>query len=256
MIRLKSKQDIANLEEGGAILSRILGEIKAMVRPGVSSLELENTTNKLMKEAGGVPAFLGYAPEGNRKYPAALCMSVNEGIVHTPANIEYIVKEGEIVSLDLGFKYKGMITDMATSVIAGTADKKDEKLLETTKKCLEEAIKECQPGAPISAIGKRIESIAKGAGFFVIKELVGHGVGYDVHEAPVVLNYHDKNMDSVIMEEGLVIAIEPMLSLGSENIDVAEDSWTYITADKSRAGHFEATVAITANGPVIITPIV
>jgi len=256
MIRLKSSKEIKTLKEGGLKLSQILRELKEMVVSGVFSHELEDEAKRLIKEAGGEPAFLNYAPRGKKRYPSALCLSINEAVVHTPASLEREIKDGDVVNLDLGFRYRGLITDMATTIAVGAVDHKIEELIKITKKALKESIEECRVGASISRVGGRIEFIARGAGFNVVRELVGHGVGYEVHEDPVVPNYYDRTMDSIIMEEGLVIAIEPMVVMGEEKIELAEDDWTYRTADKSIAVHFEATVAITKKGPLILTPIV
>ena len=256
MIRLKSKEEINILKGGGEKLSEIMRRLKEAVGLGVNSQKLEEMAKKLIEEAGGEPAFLGYAPNGNKKYPSALCLSINEAIVHTPASLSREIKDGDVVSLDLGFKYKGLITDMATTVVVGKATEQVHRLLDATKKALERAIIECKAGAPISAVGKKIDSVAKSAGFNVIIELVGHGVGYEVHEAPTVPNFYDKSMDTIIMEEGLVIAIEPMVALGSGKIILAKDGWTYKTRDKNIAAHFEATIAVTKDSPIVLTPVV
>lgn len=256
MIRLKSLEEIKILQEGGKKLSEIMRKLKDAARAGINSNELEEMAKKLIKEAGGEPAFLGYAPRGREKYPSALCLSLNEAVVHTPANSGQEIKKDDVASLDLGFKYKGLITDMATTVAIGDVEPQVQELANITKKALEESIQECKVGAPISAIGKKIESIVAGAGFNVVRELVGHGVGYDVHEEPVIPNYYEKAMDNIIMEEGAVLAIEPMVAMGGGDIELAEDGWTYRTKDKGIAAHFEATIAITKDGPKILTPIV
>ncbi|MFC1612377.1 type I methionyl aminopeptidase [Patescibacteria group bacterium] len=256
MIRLKSQDEIKILQEGGKRLSDIMRKLKDAVKPGVNSIELEETAKKLIKKAGGEPAFLGYEPISGKKYPAALCLSINEAVVHTPASISRDIKQGEIVSLDLGFKYKGLITDMATTVIVGKGNAREKELLLTTKKALEQSIKECKAGKPISIIGKKIQKIVSPLGFNIVKDLVGHGVGYEVHEEPIVPNYYIESLDSIIMEEGLIIAIEPMITIGDGRVELSNDNWTYKTVDNSIAAHFEATVAITKNGPLILTSII
>jgi methionyl aminopeptidase len=255
MIRLKSAEQIKILAEGGKILSRILSDLAKAVKPGIFTDDLEKMARQLIKKAGGEPAFLGYRPHGEKPYPAALCASVNEAVVHTPATISYEIKNGDVAALDIGMFYKGLCTDMATTAIAGGVDKKIQKLVDITKFALEEAIGECKIGAPISDIGKKVEEIAKGAGFNIVKELVGHGVGFEVHEDPAVPNFFSRDAFDKI-EEGLVIAIEPMIAAGSGKIEIAEDKWTFRTIDRSIAAHFEATVAVTKKGPVILTPIV
>ncbi len=256
MIRLKAPQEIDILAEGGKILSQILAKIAKAVKPDVITSDLENMARDLIAKAGGKPAFLGYRPHGGKTYPAALCVSINEAIVHTPATFRRKILSGDVVSLDLGLWYKNLCTDMATTVLVSPVDKKIKELAVITKKSLEAATKECKVGAPISAIGKKIQSVVEFAGFNVIRDLVGHGVGHDVHEDPMVPNYYDKAFDKIILKEGMVIAIEPMTSLGGFEIELAEDGFTYRTVDGSVSAHFEATVAITKKGPKILTPIV
>lgn len=267
MIKLKTKKDIEVMAKGGAILSRILKKIAKAAMPGVETAELEKMARKLIKEAGGEPAFLGY-DTGTSKYPAALCVSVNDAVVHTPATFNYKIKEGDVVSLDLGLRYQGLCTDMATTVIAKTANikthtivgimkemEKAEKLIRATREALKKAIRECKINAPISAIGKKVQQSVEAKGFTVIRDLVGHGVGFGVHEDPIVPNYYDKNTDKIKMQEGLVIAIEPMITIGNGKVVLGDDGFTWHTADGQPAAHFEATIAITKKGPKILTPI-
>lgn len=270
MIRLKTKKEIEILAQGGKILSGILAKLAKAAAPGVFTDDLEKMTRNLIKEAGGEPAFLGYETGGG-KYPAALCVSVNDAVVHTPATFKYKIQEGDLVSLDLGMRYQGFCTDAATTVIAKNeknvlsksittvrdfdGNKKEKKLVEATKKALQAAIRECRAGQLLSAIGKAVEK-SLGGKFGIVRDLVGHGVGHGVHEEPMVPNYYDRAFDKIKMEEGLVIAIEPMITTGSGAIEMAEDGFTYRTADGKPAAHFEATVAVTKKGPRVLTPLV
>lgn len=256
MIRIKTLEEIEILSEGGKILSKILSEIVKATKPGVITSDLEKMARDLIAEVGGKPAFLGYKPHGGKPYPAALCVSVNDAVVHTPATLDYEIKDGDIVSLDLGMFYKGLCTDMATTVIVGKSNKEKQKLLDVTKESLKKAICACRVGAPISVIGRQIESVVSPAGFGIVRDLVGHGVGSDVHEDPMVPNFYEKAFDKIIMKEGLVIAIEPMITSGNGMVFLDDDGFTYRTKDGAPAAHFEATIAITKNGPVILTPIV
>lgn len=255
MIKLKTQQEIEILLEGGYKLSHILTILKNSVKAGIFTNKLEEMALKLFKEAHAKPAFLGYKTYG-KKYPAALCISINENIVHCPGTLKREIKDGDIVSIDIGMIYQGLYTDMATTVAVGTVSDRAKLLLSVTKKSLEEGIKQAVLGENILNIGRKIEGIAKGSGLGVVRELVGHGVGYAVHEDPVVPNFYDKSIKNIIMEEGLVIAIEPMLTLGGEDIELADDGWSYKTIDNSLSAHFEATIAITKDGPKILTPIV
>lgn len=256
MIRLKTPKEIEILAEGGKILSEILAALRDKVAAGVNTKELEELAKNFIKKAGGKPAFLGYKTNGGRPYPAALCASVNEAVVHAPAIFDYEIKAGDVVSLDLGLWYKGLCTDMATTVAVAPVPKTTAELIRVTKKSLEAAIGECKAGAPISVIGKKVQKIVEGAGFGVIRDLVGHGVGHEVHEDPMVPNYYDRAFDEIILKEEMVIAIEPMTTMGGVKIELADDGFTYRTADQSIAAHFEATVAISAKGPIILTPVI
>jgi len=256
MIKLKTPEEIEILAQGGKILSVILTKIAKAVKPGVFTDDLEKMARNLIKEAGGTPAFLGYRPQGGKAYPSALCASINEEVVHAPAVVRREIMSGDIVALDLGLWYKGLCTDAATTVTVSPIDKKITELAAVTKKSLEAGIKECKIGALLSAVGKKIQSVVESAKFDVIRDLVGHGVGHDVHEDPMVPNYYDRAFDKIILKEGMVIAIEPMTSLGGYEIELAEDGFTYRTIDGSVSAHFEATVAITKKGPRILTPII
>lgn len=256
MIRLKTPEEIKILAEGGKILSKILSELAKATRPGIFTDDLEKMARDMIASAGGKPAFLGYKPQGGKPYPSALCASMNEAVVHTPATIRREILPGDVLSLDLGLWYKGLCTDAATTVALSPIDKKITELAAITKQSLIAAIKECKIGAPLSAIGKKIQGLVEAKKFNVIRDLVGHGVGHEVHEDPMVPNYYDKHFDKIILKEGMVIAIEPMTALGSYEIELAEDGFTYRTADFSTAAHFEATVAITKRGPRVLTPII
>ncbi len=256
MIKLKTPQEIEILAEGGKILSNILGQLAKAAKPGVFTDELEKMARDLIEKAGGKPAFLGYKPHGGKTYPSALCASINDAVVHAPAIFRREILSGDVVGLDLGLWYKGLCTDMATTVAVSPVDKKIIKLVAITKKSLEAAVKECKINAPVSAIGKKIQSIVEAEKFNVIRDLVGHGVGHDVHEDPMVPNYYDKAFDKIILKEGIVIAIEPMTAMGGIKIELAEDGFTYRTADSSISAHFEATVAVTKRGPRVLTPLV
>lgn len=256
MIQLKTLEEIKILAEGGRILSGILAKLAQAVAPGVFTDDLEKMARGMIADAGGKPAFLGYTPNGGRKYPAALCASVNEAVVHTPATFRREILPGDVVSLDLGLWYKGLCTDMATTVAVAPVHKKAIELMAVTKTALVAAIKLCKAGAPLSAIGKKIQGIVEAARFNVVRDLVGHGVGHEVHEDPMVPNYYDRAFDKIILKEGMVIAIEPMTTMGSAKIELAEDGFTYRTRDLSVAAHFEATVVITKKGVKILTPIV
>src|SRR3989338_6460038 len=252
MINIYSKKEIEMLAEGGKILSEVLGTVAGMVRPGISTFELDELAEKKIREAGAQPAFLGYSEKGMKPYPASLCTSINAELVHCIPKKDRVLKAGDIISLDLGVKYKNLITDMATTVAVGVVPNKTQKLLEVTKQSLDESLKILAPGVTLGDLGAKIESYAKKNKFGVVRDLVGHGVGKSVHEDPQVPNYGEPGK-GLKLKEGMVLAIEPMFSLGSERIKVTPDGWGIATADGSLSAHFEKTIVIVEGGYRILT---
>jgi len=253
-IQTKTLSEIKILREGGKRHAQILSGLSQMVVPGVSANELNEFALKRIKEQGDVPAFLNYRPEGaKRPYPAALCVSVNDEIVHGIPNEKLkILNNGDIVSLDLGLRHEGFITDAAITVPVGKVSHENESLIATTQRALYAGIEAALLGGRIGDVGAAIERIARRAQFNICEGLAGHGVGYSVHEDPYVPNTGVKN-EGELLKEGLVIAIEPMFTTGSGAISLARDGFTYKTSDGAKAAHFEHTVAITKEGPVILT---
>ncbi|MGB3921824.1 MAG: type I methionyl aminopeptidase [Minisyncoccia bacterium] len=254
MIRLKTPEEIEILREGGKRHAFILKELSSKVKPGIRTGFLEDEAQRLIREGGDEPAFLGYRPAGaRRKFPASLCVSINDEIVHgIPNEQERIIKEGDIVSLDLGVVHKGLITDAAVTVPAGKTDETSKKLIETTRKALEAGIKAAKLGGTIGDIGAAISRVAAPSGFSIAEDLVGHGVGFEVHEDPYVPNFGTKGEGEKLVA-GMVLALEPMLNVGTSKIKVLEDGYTIKTRDGSRSAHFEHTIAITEKGTIIIT---
>lgn len=254
MINIKRKEDIEILKEGGRRHSFILSEVSKKITKGVSTLDLENFAKKLVLEGGDKGAFLGYKPKGARRaYPAVLCVSVNDEIVHSiPNENPKILKEGDIVSIDLGLTHKGLITDSAITVCVGNVKNEERKLVEHTKEALYLGIKEAKEGNTIGDIGFAIESFAKKFSYGLCEGLAGHGVGYSVHEDPYVPN-QGKRGQGEILQNGMVLAIEPMFTLGSSKIVLSSDGYTYKTKDGSKAAHFEHTIVINGDNPIILT---
>jgi methionyl aminopeptidase len=254
MITIKTKKDIALLREGGHRHGHILRELAKMVQPGATAAELNTRAEELIAEGGDTSAFLNYKPSGaSRPFPASLCVSINDEIVHgIPNEEEKIFQEGDIVSIDLGLVHKGLITDAAITVPVGTVDKKVERLLEDTKAALMAGIKEAKGGRRVGDISNAIERCGVAGKYGIVEELVGHGVGYHVHEDPYVPNYGEAGK-GVILKPGMVIAIEPMFNLGDREIVLDLDGYTYLTADGSPSAHFEHTILITKGDPEILT---
>ncbi len=245
--RLKTPAEIKILREGGKRLAAIVRAIADQVAPGVTALELDTTARRLISEAHAEPAFLGYSG-----YPAAACISVNEQVVHGIPRHDAILQEGDIVSIDLGLIYQKLYTDMAITVGVGKISNEMQKLLRTTEAALRAGIAAAEVGQTLGDVGHAIESEAVAGAYGVVKQLVGHGVGYEVHEPPQVPNYGTPGTGMEIVE-GLVIAIEPMFNIGSPAVRTLDDGWTIVTADGSRSAHFEHTIAVTGDGPIIIT---
>ena len=254
MIIIKTPEQIEILREGGRRLATILYAVKEKVVPGISTKELDEYAEKLIRAGGDKPAFLNYRPYGvATPYPASLCVSVNDEVVHGIPKKNKILKEGDIVSIDLGLKHKGLFTDMALTVPVGEISPASKKLLEMTEKAMYVGIEAAQDGARVGDIGFAIESFVKANGKYGIVDILsGHGVGVEIHEDPYVPNF-GKRGTGAILKKGMVIAIEPMLNAGTKNVELDDDEYTYRTKDGKRSAHFECTIAITPNGPEILT---
>lgn len=256
MIPLKSEKEIEILKEGGKRHKEILDTLSSGNLIGVSTNELNDKAMRLIKKIGGEPAFLNYQPEGsNRPYPAALCVSINDDIVHGIPNENIkVIKDGDIVSLDLGLRYKGLITDSAVTVGAGKISRKAKDLMDITKKALFAGIMQAKDGNTIGDIGYAIEGFVKGGNgnFSLAKGLAGHGVGYRVHEEPFIPNYGSSG-HGLKLKVGMVFAIEPMVNAGKGDISLDKDGFTYKTRDGSISAHFEHTVAISSRGTIVLT---
>jgi methionyl aminopeptidase len=253
-IKLKSPNEIQALREGGHRLAKIVAEISAMVVPGITTLELDKRAQAMISDMGDTPAFLGYKPYGHKTaFPGALCISVNEEIVHGIPKSR-VINEGDVVTIDGGLIHDKLITDHAVTVVAGAAiDPAITALLNDTRRALEIGIAEVRPGGHIGDIGAAIQEFVDGR-YGIIRELAGHGVGYSVHEDPYVPNYGVRG-DGIEMKPGLVIAIEPMLTIGKPGIVTLMDGYTISTRDKSLSAHFEHTVVVTEDGCEILTQI-
>lgn len=255
MIKFKNKEQIEILAEGGKILSRVLTEVASKAKPGVNTEELNVLAEKLIKGYGGVPSFKNYkASWAEDAYPSALCTSINNEVVHGIPNDSRILKEGDIISLDCGLKYRGLYTDMAISIGIGKVSPEVNKLLKSTQKALMAGIKKIKPGRKLSDIAKAIDAVVVRDGFNGVKQLCGHGVGFAVHEDPQVPNqWPSPGVRDIILESGMVLALEPMVNLGDWSVKTLNDGWTIVTVDGSLSAHFEHTIAVTKDGYRILT---
>jgi methionyl aminopeptidase len=247
VISIKSQENIAMMKRSGAILASIINELKAIVRPGIITKELDDLAAQLILQNKVQPAFLGYGG-----FPANVCVSINEEIVHgIPSQRE--LKEGDLLSIDMGVIYEGWYSDSAITMIVDKNDDQEiKKLINVTKEALAIGIKQAQVGNHIGAISHAIQSFVELHGYGIVRELVGHGIGRELHEDPHVPNFGSGG-EGPQLKEGMVIAIEPMITMGDPKIELAPDGFTYKTKDNSLSAHFEHTIAITKNGPEILT---
>ncbi len=246
MIALKSPQEIEILRESNRIVAQVLASLRDFIEPGVITKQLDNLAEKIASKRGAIPAFKGY-----NGYPATLCVSVNEEVVHGIPG-QRRLREGDLVSLDMGVRYRGYYGDAAITLPVGEVDQKAKRLLEVTKGALNKAIEMAAPGNRLSDISHAIQSYAEGEGFSVVREFVGHGIGKKLHEDPQIPNYGPPHQGP-FLKPGMVLALEAMVNAGTWKVEVLPDGWTAVTADGSLSAHFEDTIAITEDGPRILS---
>lgn len=252
MSLFKTKEEIQILREGGKRLASILHEIRDKAKVGASAEELNNLAITLAKKYDSTPSFLNYKPEGSGGgYPAALCVSVNDEVVHG-LPFGKVFKDGDIVGLDFGLKYKGLYTDMAITAGIGEIDSNAKKLINATEESLKRGVAVIHDGATVGDIGEAIQRYIESQGFSIVRKLVGHGVGHAVHEAPEIPNY-GLSGKGVVLKEGMVLALEPMVNEGGFDVTVSRDGFTWETRDHSRSAHFEHTILVTKTGSEILT---
>ncbi len=246
MVKIKSEEEIQIMAEGGKILATVLHQIERMVKPGITTLELDRAAEALILKHNAKPAFKGYD-----NFPFSLCASVNDIIVHgLPSN--YQLKEGDILGLDLGVLYKDYNTDMALTVGVGNISFEAKRLMMVTKKALKRGIKKVRLGVTTGDIGNTIQRYVEDQGYSVVRDLCGHGIGRDLHEDPQVANYGQRHK-GVELKEGMVICIEPMVTIGGYELKKAADGYGFATRDGSLSAHFEHTIAVTKDGCKILT---
>jgi len=253
---LKDAWEIEVMREAGRIAAEALAKAAEAVAPGVTTLEIDRIAERHIRSRGAEPTFVGYPPQaGKYAFKHTICASVNEEIVHGIPRADRALKEGDILSIDIGATHKGYVGDTAMTVPVGRISPEAQKLIDTTRESLEAAIRVLRPGAKLSEIGAAVEGLAKKRGFSVVKNYCGHGVGRDMHEPPQVPNYVDPGwrLGDFVLKPGLVIAIEPMLCQGREETKTMPDRWTVVTADGKLSAHFEHTVAITETGNRVLT---
>jgi methionyl aminopeptidase len=254
MIIRKSPAELEKMRRSGLLVHEILHKLGAMVREGISTQDLEVSAEKMIRDAGARPAFKGYyVPAAGSKFPYVLCTSVNDEIVHGMPNTKRVLKKGDIVSIDTGVELDGYFGDSAITVPVGEPNESVKKLLKVTQESLELAIDKARAGNRLFDICGTVEKHVVSNGFSVVREYVGHGIGTSLHEEPQIPNYVDRKNENPRLKEGMVLAIEPMVNAGKPEARVMPDKWTAVTKDGSYSAHFEHCVAITANGPWVLT---
>lgn len=246
---LKSQREIQIMREAGRIVARVHVAMREAVKPGITTWELDQIALEVMQKYNAVSSFLGY-----RGYPANICTSVNEELVHGIPSKERVLRGGDIISIDIGVRHRGFIGDSAWSYAVGDIDEKAAKLMQVTEASLYAGIEQMVVGKRIVDVSRAVQHVVEAAGLHVVREYTGHGVGRQMHEPPQVLNYVGNDPDaSLVLEPGLVVAIEPMVQIGTWQTRTLRDEWTVISKDHSLTAHFEHTIAVTNNGPEILT---
>lgn len=254
MIVRKTAAELEKMRASGLLVWRILQKLKEMVGEGLSTMELEVAAEKMIADAGAKPAFKGYyVPAAGEAYRFVLCTSVNEEIVHGMPNPKRVLKKGDIVSIDTGVKLDGYYGDSAITVPVGEVGSDTEKLLQVTQESLERAIDQVRSGNRLFDVCGAVEQHVTHNGFSIVREYVGHGIGTQLHEEPQVPNYVDRKNENPRLKEGMVLAVEPMVNAGRPEAMVLKDKWTAVTKDGKNSAHFEHCVAVTENGPWVLT---
>lgn len=247
MIVIRSAEELSILREANRIVARILGELAEIIEPGVSTETLDDKAERMIREAGGKPAFKGY-----RGYPKAICASINEQVVHGIPAPDIVLKENDIISIDVGITYKGYVGDTAATYPVGEISDEKQRLIRVTRESLHEGIKQARAGMRLSDISHAVQSHVEKGGFSVVRDFVGHGIGQKMHEEPQIPNFGKPNMGPRL-EPGMVLAIEPMVNAGAYDVVVLEDRWTAVTKDGKPSAHFEHSIVVTEGEAEILS---
>ncbi len=246
MIICKSRDEIGKMREAGRLVAQVLSKMEDLIKPGITTEELNQFAEDLILESGATPAFKGY-----RGFPKSICVEINECVVHGIPDSRRL-KEGDIIGIDVGVQLDGYYGDAAVTYPVGRVSAEARRLIEVTQQALLHGIEYCRVGNRLSDISHAIQSVAEGNGFLVVRNYVGHGIGREMHEDPQILNYGPPHRGP-LLKEGMVFAIEPMVNTGTYEVEVLPDNWTVVTRDRRLSAHFEHTVAITDQGPLVLT---
>jgi methionyl aminopeptidase len=253
MIKLKSDDEIEMMAQAGRIVAGSFKAIEKLVRPGTTTRELDRAVADYIASQGAVAAFLGYCP-GGEPFPASICASVNEEVVHGIPG-DRALKEGDIISVDVGVKLNGYFADAAWTYAVGRISRQARRLLDVTRRCLYKAIEKAKPGVELVELSRAIQQMAESSGFSVVKKFVGHGIGSEMHEDPQIPNFVSRGFfqEKVILKKGMALAIEPMVNCGTHEVQVLDNKWTVVTRDRKLSAHFEHTVAVRDGDSRILT---
>ncbi len=255
-ITLRSQREIDIMRDAGAIVADVLSKLKEIAEPGMSTLDLDNVATDMAKQAGADTLFKGVrSPHAKKPFPGAICASVNHEVVHGIPSADCILEDGDILSVDFGVRINGYCGDSAVTIGIGSVGPERQQLMDVTKHLLDIAVQESKPGVFWSSVAEKMQKYAEKAGYGVVRDFVGHGIGTEMHEDPKVPNFVSRELvsDDILLAEGLVLAIEPMVNVGSHSVRTLANGWTVVTADQKSSAHFEHTVAITKGGCDVLT---
>jgi methionyl aminopeptidase len=250
----KTKEEVAIMRDAGHILANVMNAIEKKIDVGVSGIEVDTLAEKMIADAGCEPAFKGYGAENGDPFPATICFSLNHEIVHGIPS-ERVIADGDLVKVDVGLKFNGYYADMARSFLVGHVDDSATELVEVTKKAFNRGVATIKDGSTLRDYAIAVQSYAQEHGYHVVKNLVGHGIGRDLHEVPQIPNYVSDRINNFAFSAGMTIAIEPMINVGTEETRIAADNWTFETADGSLSAHWENTILVTEKGVEILTQV-
>lgn len=249
---VKTEEEISIMRQGCQILACAMEQIEEMMIVGVTGLEIDTFAEKFIRDAGCEPAFKGYGAESGEPFPGTVCFSVNEGIVHGIPS-ERVIVDGDLVKIDIGLKYRGMYADMARSFLVGNVTNDARQLVDVTRKAFNKGVATIKNGSTLHDYASAVQNYAESFGYSMVQNLVGHGIGHNLHESPQIPNYVSKQMKNFVFRSGMTVALEPMVNIGSADTCISDDGWTFDTADGTLSAHWENTILVTDKGTEILT---
>lgn len=255
MVSIKNEKQIMALREGGKKLALVMKKLESSIKPGISTLSLDEIAEDAILKLGGIPAFKNYGADFGDPYPASICASLNDEIVHGIPSSEINIKEGDILKIDIGMKYEGMFTDMARTFAVGKINKEARKIIEVAEKSFWKGVSKIKSGAMLSDYSKAVQKYVEGNGFSVVRDLVGHGIGTKLHEDPQIMNYYERLYQDLKLRSGMALALEPMVNEGSYDTVLEKNGWVFRTKDGKLSAHYENTVLVTEKGNEVLTGI-